>query len=175
MYTEDNHSSSSSAADQAFIGMMMHAVADGVAVGAASLSSNLAIIVAVSLAMVLHKGPMAFGLATYLATAGWSDAKIHKAMFQFALCSPAAAAVMYVLLRQIPHLTTPANIALCMIFSGGTFMYAACVHILPTVVRHGHSQPPGHSSALSSSVALAMIMIGSVAPLLLSALVPHSH
>ena len=59
-------------------GIMSSTVADGLAVGAAGLSNNACITFLVGAAMVLHKGPVAFGYTTYLVTIGEAKRTIHK-------------------------------------------------------------------------------------------------
>lgn len=45
---------------------MVHAAADGVALGAAATTSHHDVEIIVFLAIMLHKAPAAFGLVTYL-------------------------------------------------------------------------------------------------------------
>lgn len=46
--------------------LLVHAAADGLAVGVASMSTSIRLAVSVGFAMVLHKGPVAFGLSSFL-------------------------------------------------------------------------------------------------------------
>ena len=73
---------------------------------------------------------MAFGLATYLRAARWPRASVRRALLVFAAASPAAAGATFGALATAPALSSPAGIALCVLFSGGTFLYASCIHIL---------------------------------------------
>lgn len=50
----------------ATIGLVVHAAADGVALGAAATTSHADVEIIVFLAIMLHKAPAAFGLVTYL-------------------------------------------------------------------------------------------------------------
>lgn len=109
--------------------------------------------------MVLHKAPMAFGLATYLMACRWSFARSRGTLLAFAAAAPAATLATYGLLGSLAVLQHPAAVALCVIFSGGTFLYAATMHILPEVL--GDS---GHMS----SVQLAAVVVGSLLPVALS-------
>ena len=61
--------------------------------------------------------------------------------------------------------SAPAGAALCVIFSGGTFCYAACVHVLPSALG---------TKAVSSSQ-LAVLLAGSILPLALVSIVGHGH
>jgi zinc transporter ZupT len=153
-------------ARQAYIGLLIHSVADGLAVGAASLSSNLAVGFTVAAAMVLHKGPVAFGLTLYLQAAAWDATKRHQALLLFAAMSPVTAVVTYVLFGQLPGVTSQLNVALCVLFSGGTFLYAACIHIFPSIIA---------SSGMVPNRQLPALLAGAALPLFLSTLVPHHH
>ena len=140
--------------------------ADGFAVGAASRSDSSSLGLTIAVAMVLHKVPVAFGLATSFMTAKWPWQKSQRALLAFSSASPLTALVTYGLIAAIPRLSSPAATALCVLFSGGTFLYAACMHILPEVV--------GHDASLST-VQVAAVLCGSILPLLLSLAVPHTH
>ena len=49
----------------------------------------------------------------------------------FAASSPIVAIFTYVVLAQTPMFQSGAFVALAVLFSAGTFLYAACVHMLP--------------------------------------------
>ena len=53
-------------------------MSDGLAVGAASASDLPEVSLGVATAMVVHKGPVAIGLATFLRGAAWSPAQVHR-------------------------------------------------------------------------------------------------
>lgn len=54
----------------ATIGLVVHAAADGIALGAAATTSQTDVEIIVFLAIMLHKAPAAFGLVTYLMHSG---------------------------------------------------------------------------------------------------------
>jgi hypothetical protein len=60
----------------ATIGLVVHAAADGVALGAAATTSHADVEIIVFLAIMLHKAPAAFGLVTFL---------LHEGIDRFAL------------------------------------------------------------------------------------------
>jgi zinc transporter 9 len=63
-------------------------------------------------------------------------------------------------LSAVPLFTTPTAVSLCVLFSGGTFLQAATMHILPEVVSH--------SSPHTVRQQLAAFSLGSLIPVLLS-------
>jgi zinc transporter 9 len=158
------------------------AVSDGLAVGAASLSSVPEISLGVTAAMVVHKGPVAVGLSTFLQSASWSPAQINKGLLLFAAASPLAAVLTYGLLSAVPGITD--NIPLVVLFSGGTVMYAATVHILPSAMHAGPIMAPGcqdhehtgrpHGDS-SGRPQLLLVSLGMLLPLVLSAAFGHGH
>jgi len=54
----------------AFIGLLIHNAADGVAMGAAASGHNSSLEIVVFFAILLHKAPAAFGLTTFLLSEG---------------------------------------------------------------------------------------------------------
>ena len=117
--------------------------ADGLAVGAAIHGGNAKLGAAVAFAMILHKVPAALGLTTFLISLHWSRRQAVKGLMAFAAAAPVAAIITAVLLGLVPFLSHPSGAALCVIFSGGTFLYAACVHVLPEA---RHAGPGGQLS-----------------------------
>lgn len=92
----------------------------------------------VALAIIMHKAPAAFGLCTYLLNTGWGLGRTRRAMAVFSLASPLSALLVYVTISSLPMLNQPMSVPLCLLLSGGTFLYAACIHVLPeTVVGRG--------------------------------------
>ncbi|PRW58355.1 zinc transporter ZIP9 isoform X1 isoform B [Chlorella sorokiniana] len=143
----------------AITGLLIHCCADGLAMGAAFLSGNARLSMIIAAAMVLHKAPMAFGLATYLMACRWNFARSRGTLLAFASAAPAATLATYALLGSLAILQHPAAVALCVIFSGGTFLYAATMHILPEVLGDSHHM---------SSAQLAAVVVGSLLPVALS-------
>jgi len=132
--------------------------------GAASLSGNAALNMVVGTAMVLHKAPMALGLSTFLMSCHWGWAQAQRTLALFSATAPAAALATYALLGALPLFTSPAAVALAMLFSGGTFLYAATMHILPEVLE---------GQGRLSRDQLVAVAAGSLLPVLLSW--GHSH
>lgn len=104
----------------------------------------------------------------------------------FAAASPLAALLTAGLLSAIPGVTD--NIPLVVLFSGGTVLYAATSHILPSVsthsggrggaggvgggggAQHQHSQHNAHAGGLDRAQ-LVFVSLGMLLPWVLSATV----
>ena len=121
----------------ATLGLVVHAAADGVALGAAATTNQTDVEIIVFLAIMLHKAPASFGLVTFLLHEGLERTRIRKHLLVFSLAAPVLALVTYLLLTLHGHgnLDTLSATGTAMLFSAGTFLYVATVHVLPEVAR----------------------------------------
>jgi zinc transporter 9 len=85
----------------ATIGLVVHAAADGIAMGAAATTSHHEVEFIVFLAIMLHKAPAAFGLASFLLHEGCERTRIRKHLIVFSAAAPAMALVTYMGLNQV--------------------------------------------------------------------------
>lgn len=183
---------SSAAASGALRALVVHAAADGLAVGASCAATATAtgpgaqtLAWSVAAAMALHKAPAAFGLSATLASAGWGQLRARRGLLFFSLSSPVAALATFSALlifgggrEHAAGSGSGLGVAAALLFSGGTLVHAAAVHVLPSVApRLGFSSSPSESceeEETSARVRYALVA-GAAAPLLLSALAPHEH
>ena len=115
---------------------------------------------------MLHKAPASFGLVTYLLHEGLDKPRIKRHLLVFSLAAPVLAILTYLLLtlhgqvllsastslRRRPckfmllltsllsskgNLDTLSGTGTAMLFSAGTFLYVATVHVLPEVKIFG--------------------------------------
>lgn len=112
---------------------MVHAAADGVALGAAATTRHSDVELIVFLAIMLHKAPAAFGLVTFLMHEGVSRKQIRRNLLLFALAAPILTLITFFLLgnEQRAQLDSGNGTGLAMLFSAGTFLYVSTVHVLP--------------------------------------------
>ncbi|XP_064809245.1 zinc transporter ZIP9-like [Oncorhynchus masou masou] len=160
------------------LGLVVHAAADGVALGAAASTSQTSVQLIVFVAIMLHKAPAAFGLVSFLMHAGLERNRIRKHLLAFALAAPVLAMVTFVGLSQSSKeaLSNVNATGVAMLFSAGTFLYVATVHVLPEVggTGHSHSPTPGKEGAKGlSKVEVGALVLGCLLPLVLS--VGHHH
>jgi len=160
----------------ATLGLVVHAAADGVALGAAATTHQTDVEIIVFLAIMLHKAPASFGLVTYLLHEGLERSRIKKHLLVFALAAPLLAILTYLLLtlHGQGNLDTLSGTGTAMLFSAGTFLYVATVHVLPEVtnVGNGHSHG-GDGKAGFSKSELLMLVLGTLMPLFLT--MGHHH
>ncbi|XP_056151612.1 zinc transporter ZIP9 isoform X2 [Lampris incognitus] len=82
------------------LGLVVHAAADGVALGAAASTSQTSVQLIVFVAIMLHKAPAAFGLVSFLMHAGLERNRIRKHLLVFALAAPVLAMLTFLGLSQ---------------------------------------------------------------------------
>ncbi|XP_061036947.1 zinc transporter ZIP9 isoform X2 [Eubalaena glacialis] len=158
------------------LGLVVHAAADGVALGAAASTSQTSVQLIVFVAIMLHKAPAAFGLVSFLMHAGLERNRIRKHLLVFALAAPVMAMVTYLgLSKSSKEALSEVNATgVAMLFSAGTFLYVATVHVLPEVGGMGHSHKPDPAGGRGlSRLEVAALVLGCLIPLILS--VGHQH
>lgn len=159
------------------LGLVVHAAADGVALGAAASTSQTSVQLIVFVAIMLHKAPAAFGLVSFLMHAGLERNRIRKHLLVFALAAPVLAMLTFLGLSQSSKeaLSEVNATGVAMLFSAGTFLYVATVHVLPEVGGIGHSHAPSGGSGGKglSKVEVGALVLGCLIPLVLS--IGHQH
>ncbi|XP_072485595.1 zinc transporter ZIP9 isoform X2 [Notamacropus eugenii] len=158
------------------LGLVVHAAADGVALGAAASTSQTSVQLIVFVAIMLHKAPAAFGLVSFLMHAGLERNRIRKHLLVFALAAPVMAMVTYLgLSKSSKEALSEVNATgVAMLFSAGTFLYVATVHVLPEVGGLGHSHKPDSAGGKGlSRLEVAALVSGCLIPLILS--IGHQH
>ncbi|XP_053330592.1 zinc transporter ZIP9 [Spea bombifrons] len=158
------------------LGLVVHAAADGVALGAAASTSQTSVQLIVFVAIMLHKAPAAFGLVSFLMHAGLERNRIRKHLLVFALAAPVLSMLTYVgLSKSSKEALSEVNATgVAMLFSAGTFLYVATVHVLPEVggMGHSHKSEGGAAKGLTRTEVAALVF-GCLIPLVLS--IGHQH
>jgi zinc and cadmium transporter len=119
----------------AFVGMSVHTLVDGFALGAASVEAELGLLVFI--AILAHKVPNSFSLSAILVSEGYSRGRAVAMNAAFALMVPAGVG-LYVALREIVHVERFTSLALAA--SAGTFLHLSLSDILPDLHRRGASK-----------------------------------
>ncbi|RPB02183.1 Zinc/iron permease [Choiromyces venosus 120613-1] len=148
------------------LGLVIHAAADGIALGASSTSSNAALEAIVFLAIMLHKAPAAFGLSAVLLRAGLGKRQARAHLIVFSLAAPVGAIVTWVLLGLLGEGTGEGMqwwTGMLLLFSGGTFLYVA-MHTMQdqSEIESGNNgngnsaQKPGMKDTLAAVVGMLL-------------------
>ncbi|ODA81577.1 hypothetical protein RJ55_00077 [Drechmeria coniospora] len=112
------------------MGLVIHAAADGIAMGASSASSNMRLGFIIFIAIMIHKAPAAFGLTSILLRQGLSKRAARGHLIIFSLAAPAGALLTGMLVRVLggDHIEGEHGqwwTGMLLLFSGGTFLYVA--------------------------------------------------
>jgi zinc and cadmium transporter len=119
----------------AFLGISLHSLLDGVALGAGLMLPQLGPVVL--LAVLIHKMPDSMSISSILLSAGWSRRKVAALSVLFALTTPVGALVAYLFLQAL----SAEHVAVAVGISAGTFLAIATADILPQVHRIEQRNP----------------------------------
>ncbi|KAI3415798.1 hypothetical protein GPALN_005382 [Globodera pallida] len=131
------------------LGLVIHAFADGIAMGSASSAGSQAELqILVFVAIMLHKAPTAFALISILLASGMDKVRVRRHLLIFSLAAPIGTVLTYAFLHMIQssspsdgiltgtHKGTSSHFTgMVLLFSAGTFLYIATVHVLPELVE----------------------------------------
>ena len=138
--TYESSGQNSNSAFHSLFGLLVHSAVDGIALGAISASgTHETLEFIVFLAIMLHKGPAAFGITSVLLKQRQQAGHIRLFLFVFAMMAPLTAIATWMLVKVFPISAEGSDIGLCLLFSGGTVLYTISVHILPTIVASSGS------------------------------------
>jgi len=119
----------------AFLGISLHSLLDGVALGASFVLPQLAPVIL--LAVVIHKMPDGISLSSILLSAGWGRRRIIYLTLIFSLMTPIGTLLAYPFLRSL----SPQLVAIAVGISAGTFLAIATSDILPQIHRLDRRNP----------------------------------
>lgn len=183
-YAATQASRSAAKSKSALAGLVVHAMVDGVALGAAVREGDSALGMLVFLAIILHKAPSSFGLTSYLMHQGLTRDAVLRRLLIFSCAAPAGALATYAFLSMDLFTYKQEMLALCLLFSGGTFLYVATAHILPEIQAHGPSsggddddddgEGKGEGSKMSW-LEVGVLIAGVLCPLLIDVHGGHGH
>lgn len=107
--------------------------------GAAATTSHQDVEIIVFLAIMLHKAPAAFGLVTFLLHEKVDRQRIRRHLAVFSLSAPLLTILTFFCIgqEQKETLNSVNATGIAMLFSAGTFLYVATVHVLPELTQGG--------------------------------------
>jgi solute carrier family 39 (zinc transporter), member 9 len=110
-------------------GLVIHAAADGIALGASSTTSDSSLSFIIFLAIMVHKAPAAFGLTSVLLKQGLSKRAARGHLLLFSLAAPTGAILTWALAHSLGRGLVGTEegtrwwTGVLLLFSGGTFLY----------------------------------------------------
>lgn len=148
------------------LGLSLHALTDGLAIGAAVASESLLLTLTVYIGVIAHKVPAAFSVGVFAMHERGEVKAAFRDLAVFSIATPVAILASFWFLADL----STGWLGLAILFAGGTFLYVATVDVLPDV----------HSGA-AGRTALVQVLIGAVGlwlalqALELSGLLAHAH
>ncbi|PKS10310.1 hypothetical protein jhhlp_002061 [Lomentospora prolificans] len=126
-------------------GLVIHAAADGIAMGASSSTSNTRLGFIIFIAIMVHKAPAAFGLTSVLLRQGLSKRATRAHLLIFSLAAPAGAVATWFLIAILGGSNLEGEngqwwTGMLLLFSAGTFLYVA-IHAMQDDGHSHHDQP----------------------------------
>ncbi|KAF7533578.1 hypothetical protein G7054_g6977 [Neopestalotiopsis clavispora] len=126
-------------------GLVIHAAADGIAMGASAAGSDMKLGFIVFLAIMVHKAPAAFGLTSVLLKQGLSKRGARGHLIVFSLASPFGAWTTFILVNLLGGRGEGGEAGewnqwwtgMLLLFSAGTFLYVA-MHAMQDSEAHSH-------------------------------------
>lgn len=108
-------------------GLVIHAAADGIAMGASSTTSDMKLGMIIFVAIMIHKAPAAFGLTSVLLKQGLSKRAARGHLIVFSLAAPVGALTTWLLITILGggNIEDDAGnwwTGMLLLFSGGTFL-----------------------------------------------------
>lgn len=130
------------------VGLSMHAIGDGLAIGAATASGETSISILVAFGVLVHRVPAALSLGIFSSHENATSTSIWGGLLLFALATPAGAITAYFVLDNV----SGSSVGIVLLFSAGTFIYVTTVDTLPSI----HNPETGPRSALLVVVSAAL-------------------
>jgi len=157
------------------LGLVMHGIADGLALGVSALSNtetDLSFVV--FLALIIHKAPTALALTTSLLSTTLPRSECKKHVAFFSASTPFGALVSYGLFYFLEAGGEGDWTGTALLISGGTFLYVATV--LQPVLHTSQTQSVPSEDKLISKFTRALLMIvGMFLPFVFGALLGPGH
>lgn len=106
-------------------GLVIHAAADGIAMGASSTTTDMKLGFIIFVAIMIHKAPASFGLTSLLLKQGLSKRAARGHLIVFSLAAPFGAIVTWVIITLLGGSKVEGDhwwTGMLLLFSGGTFL-----------------------------------------------------
>ncbi|KZP18895.1 Zinc/iron permease [Athelia psychrophila] len=153
------------------LGLTVHGLADGLALGVSALErteSDLSFVV--FLALVIHKAPTVLALTTSLLSSSLPRAECKKHVAFFSASTPLGALVSYALFSFLGAGGNGELSGTALLISGGTFLYVATV-LQPI----SHTSAPSEEKEVNKLTRALLMVAGMFLPFAIGAVLGHGH
>lgn len=106
-------------------GLVIHAAADGIAMGASSTTTDMKLGFIIFVAIMIHKAPASFGLTSLLLKQGLSKRAARGHLIVFSLAAPFGAIITWLIITLLGGSKVEGDhwwTGMLLLFSGGTFL-----------------------------------------------------
>ncbi|KAJ2895805.1 hypothetical protein MKZ38_006159 [Zalerion maritima] len=129
-------------------GLVIHAAADGIAMGASATTEDMKLGFIIFVAIMIHKAPAAFGLTSVLLKQGLSKRAARGHLVIFSLAAPVGALGTYMLISLLGGGMVETDsgtwwTGMLLLFSAGTFLYVA-MHAMNEEHQHENHSMNGN-------------------------------
>ena len=132
-------------------GLSIHALTDGLAIGAGISSQSTILTLTLTMAVIAHKIPAAFSLGVFSLHERGDRKAALKDLVLFSLATPLTIMLSVLFMGELEsHL-----LALAVLFAAGTFLYVATVDVLPDV----HSPDTGKLALIQVIIGAAIMFV----------------
>ncbi|KAK3700574.1 hypothetical protein LTR37_015902 [Vermiconidia calcicola] len=153
---QHNDHTSSSRPSSTTVGLVIHALADGIALGASSTTTTRLSFI-IFIALMIHKAPAAFGLTSVLLKQGLSKRAARAHLIVFSLAAPIGALLTWGAAHLLGYsssalgssTSTEFATGVLLLFSGGTFLYVAMHTMQENGSAHDHGAELGQANGYS--------------------------
>ncbi|KAI9512392.1 Zinc/iron permease [Russula earlei] len=154
------------------VGLLVHGLADGLALGMSVLSSGTSshphgLSLVVFLALAVHKAPTSLAYSVSLMSTSLSRAECKRHLLSFSASTPVGAIASYMSLSFLGA-GKPDSVGIALLVSAGSFLYVATV-LQPISLNRSSSDGVG------TKTRILLLVLGIVTPFVLGTLLDHSH
>ena len=137
------------------IGLSIHALTDGLAVGAVLTTNSISLTVPLMLGIVMHKMPAAFSLSAFSQHSHGNVQRTWKELVVFSLATPVALFIAWRVLGALERKW----LGLAVLASAGTLLYVATVDVLPNVIHGANRKMVFLQVAIGTAIILALLFV----------------
>ena len=136
------------------IGLSIHALTDGLAMGAALTTNSISLTVPLMLGIVMHKMPAAFSLSAFSQHSHGNVRRTWKELTVFSLATPVALFTTWRIMGALDRYW----LGLAVLTSAGTLLYVATVDVLPNVI-HGTNRKMVFLQVAIGTTAILLLLL----------------
>lgn len=151
---------------KALLGLSLHALTDGLAIGASLTTNEINITTSIFIAIIAHKLPAALSVGVFCLHEHRDMRKALRDLVLFSIATPITLLITYFILGDLQSNL----VGTIMLFAAGTFLYVATVDVLPDV----HNTETGRSTIIHVSIGAAL-MVALILGLGANELLEHTH